>query len=129
MYYHAIHTSTIDRICHYYLEQGHTQNEGDSMHSTIEAAAKNVNVFSPMQCHTVAGTAKETGECYTVVETDGKMKDFATLTDMYLKGKQRGLKWNEIKLTKIILTRYSSRQVSLLKMMTKFVFLAKGRLE
>ena len=36
MYYHAIHTLTIDRICHYYLEQGHTQNEGDSMHSTID---------------------------------------------------------------------------------------------
>jgi len=54
--------STIDRICHYYLEQGHTQNEGDSMHSTTEVAAKNVNVLSPMQCHTVAGTAKETCE-------------------------------------------------------------------
>jgi len=45
MYFHAVRTLDVERICHYYLEKGHTENEGDSMHSTVESAAKNVNIF------------------------------------------------------------------------------------
>jgi len=36
MYMHAVATLNVDRISHYFLERGHTENEGDSMHSTIE---------------------------------------------------------------------------------------------
>lgn len=31
------------RITHYYLEKGHAQNEGDSIHSNIEKASRNIN--------------------------------------------------------------------------------------
>jgi len=41
------------------------------MHSTIESAAKHINIFSPMQWYTAAGTAKKSGEPYSVVEMEG----------------------------------------------------------
>ena len=34
-------------VSHRFLEVGHTQNEGDSMHALIERRSKNVSVFSP----------------------------------------------------------------------------------
>jgi len=48
LYLYAIRSLSVDRISHYYLEAGHTQNEGDSMHAVIERAAKRVNVFTPI---------------------------------------------------------------------------------
>lgn len=32
-------------IMHTFLEKGHTQNEGDSMHATIECAKKKIKLF------------------------------------------------------------------------------------
>ena len=101
MYFHAVRTLNVQRICHYYLEKGHTENEGDSMHSTIESAAKNVNIFSPVQWYTVASTAKKSGEKYKVVEMEGQMKDFRGLSDVYLKGSQRNIRWTDIKCLKV----------------------------
>lgn len=45
-------------IRHTYLERGHTQNEGDSAHSLIERASKNVPVYSPEQWYTLVRTGK-----------------------------------------------------------------------
>jgi len=101
MYFHAVKTFNVDRICHYYLEKGHTENEGDSMHSTIESAAKSVNIFSPFQWYTVASTAKKSGEKYKVIEMEGQMKNFKGLADVYLKGSQRGIRWSDIKCLKV----------------------------
>lgn len=44
-------------ITHNFLETGHTQNEGDSMHSVIERASKNIPVFSPDQWYNIARIA------------------------------------------------------------------------
>lgn len=101
MYFHAVKTLNIDRICHYYLEKGHTENEGDSMHSTIETAAKNVNIFSPIQWYTVAGTAKKTGERYTVWEMEGQMTDFRGLAESPGSFKCSQLRWTDIKCLKV----------------------------
>jgi len=106
MYFHAVKTLNVERICHYYLEKGHTENEGDSMHSTIEAAAKNVNIFSPMQWYTVAGTAKKSGTRYLVVEMEGQMKDFKGLSEKYTMGSK--LRWADIKCLKVEKTHPNS---------------------
>jgi len=45
MYMYAVRTFNTDRISHHYMEPGHTQNEGDSMHALIERTAKRVNVY------------------------------------------------------------------------------------
>jgi len=48
MYMHAAATLNVDRISHYFLERGHTENEGDSMHSTMKRAARRVNICTPI---------------------------------------------------------------------------------
>lgn len=45
------------KITHNFLEKGHTQNEGDSIHSTIERASRNIDIFVPSQWYTLARTA------------------------------------------------------------------------
>lgn len=54
-------------IRHTFLERGHTQMEGDSMHSVIEKAAKHVPIYIPQQWYTLVRTAKRR-QPYTVVE-------------------------------------------------------------
>ena len=102
MYLYAIRSLSVDRISHYYLEAGHTQNEGDSMHAVIERAAKRVNVFTPMQWYALARTAKKSGSHYAVTEMNGHMKDFKTLGGLYCKRLQEAVslkspEWHKIK--------------------------------
>jgi hypothetical protein len=101
MYAHAVATLNISCISHYYLERGHTENEGDSMHSTIERAAKRANIYTPMQWYTMVAAAKRNGEAYKVVEMDGNMKDFKLLCDRYIKQSPKSLHWSQIKCLKV----------------------------
>ena len=83
LYLHAIRSLPIDRITHIYMQAGHTQNEGDSMHAVIERSARFSNIFSPMQWYTLASTAKKTGNRYKVTEMDGQMMNFKSLAPEY----------------------------------------------
>lgn len=56
------------KIRHSYLEKGHTQNEGDSVHSMIERASKNIPIFVPDQWYTLVRTAKRSHPQYEVKE-------------------------------------------------------------
>ena len=85
MYLHAIRSLPVECISHYYLEAGHTQNEGDSMHAVIERASKHVYVYTPMQWYTLASSAKKNGSPYRVTEMAGHMKDFKILSELYCK--------------------------------------------
>lgn len=56
-------------IIHRFLEKGHTQNEGDSMHGVIENAKKRQSVlYVPEQWVTLIRMAKTTGKVYNVTE-------------------------------------------------------------
>ncbi|KAJ8966939.1 hypothetical protein NQ314_003216 [Rhamnusium bicolor] len=46
-------------IRHSFMERGHTQNEGDSVHSTIENASRHVPIFSPDQWITLVRTVRK----------------------------------------------------------------------
>ena len=37
-FHHIVRSLKVDVITHYFLEKGHTQNEGDSVHSVVECA-------------------------------------------------------------------------------------------
>lgn len=56
-------------IRHTYLEKGHTQSEGDSVHSVIEKAARSVPIYTPEQWYTLVRTAKRK-KPYKVIELD-----------------------------------------------------------
>ncbi|XP_072395672.1 uncharacterized protein [Diabrotica undecimpunctata] len=57
------------KIRHTFLEKGHTQSEGDSVHSVIEKAARNVSVYTPEQWYTIVRFAKRK-QPYVVIELE-----------------------------------------------------------
>lgn len=59
------------KITHRFLERGHTQNEGDSMHSCIERSKKVKSIYVPAQWITLVRCAKVTGEPYFKTSCDG----------------------------------------------------------
>ncbi|CAH1973396.1 unnamed protein product [Acanthoscelides obtectus] len=56
-------------IRHTFLEKGHTQTEGDSMHSVIERASKLIPLFTADQWYTLVRSAKRS-KPYVVTEMD-----------------------------------------------------------
>jgi len=80
----ALAETNINAIEHYYLEKGHTQNENDSVHSTVERAARKIPIYTPDQWCSVVRGAKKIGEPYVVHEmVPGSFSDFKALTDSY----------------------------------------------
>ncbi|KAF2886755.1 hypothetical protein ILUMI_19421 [Ignelater luminosus] len=67
------------RITHNFMEVGHTQNEGDSMHSTIKRCDKHVSIYVPSQWYVVARTACKK-KPYHVKEMN--QNDFYDLKDL-----------------------------------------------
>lgn len=55
-------------IHHCFLEVGHTQNEGDSVHALIEKTAKNKLIYSPSEWFCLVRWAKQHGKPYIVEE-------------------------------------------------------------
>lgn len=60
------------QIVHRFLECGHTQNEGDAMHSLIERTSKNQTIFVPEQWLTIMRMARPKNP-YTVIEVNQDM--------------------------------------------------------
>ncbi|KAK4881176.1 hypothetical protein RN001_004495 [Aquatica leii] len=58
------------KIRHTFLEPGHTQTEGDCVHSVIEKASRHIAVYTPEQWYSVVRTAKRKKLYYTVYDND-----------------------------------------------------------
>lgn len=71
-YFYAVSKYKIKSITHKYLVTGHTQNEGDNVHSVIEKnitrSLKSGPIYTPEQYVELVKTAKKTGTPYKVVE-------------------------------------------------------------
>ncbi|VEN35333.1 unnamed protein product [Callosobruchus maculatus] len=74
MYLFAVSNLNIPSITHKFLVTGHTQNEGDSMHSCIEREKKRVlksgPIYVPSQWIPVIRLAKKKGNPYIIQEMD-----------------------------------------------------------
>lgn len=72
MYFYAVQKYNLRSITHKYLIQGHSQNEGDNVHSVIEKQVKrhlgSKPIYIPSQYTTLIATAKKAGPPYTVHE-------------------------------------------------------------
>lgn len=72
LYIHAVRSLNINSITHKFLIKGHTQNEGDSVHSTIENEVKKQlrcgPIYTPDPFITCIRGAKKRGSPYTVTE-------------------------------------------------------------
>lgn len=60
-------------IIHRFLEKGHTQNEGDSVHALIKRQKKGKVIYTPEQFIMLIKMAKITGEPYEVIEVNQNM--------------------------------------------------------
>lgn len=72
MYLYAIENFPIKSITHNFLIRGHSQNEGDSVHSTIEKqirrSLKSGPIYHPGHYISLIRTAKKNGNPYNVIE-------------------------------------------------------------
>lgn len=105
LYLHAVKAGDMENITHRFFETGHSQNEGDSMHSCIERALKNKVVYTPDQIYGVILNAKVGGNQYSVKEME--QKDFFNIKELII-GKNwavdihgRKIKWNQIMEVKV----------------------------
>lgn len=103
LYKHAVTTLTnINSITHKFLIKGHTQNEGDSVHSTIEKEVKRAllsgPIYLPSQYAMAMKTAKKNGKPYQVHELSHN--DFFDIKA--LKDSQITLRLADIRMIKVI---------------------------
>lgn len=93
-------------VNHIYLEKGHTQNEGDSVHSVIERAKKGKKIFVPSQWYSLIHCAKRTGNPYNVIEMEQRnFYNFRTIMEKFsweLNCSAEKVFYNQIRLLKIL---------------------------
>ncbi|CAG9812850.1 unnamed protein product [Phaedon cochleariae] len=108
MYSFAVSNFNIPIITHKFLITGHTQNEGDSMHSCIEREKKRIlksgPIFVPSQWIPVIRLAKKNNNPYEVEEIDTfDIYDFKKLSseignNYNINIKNEKVLWSEIKI-------------------------------
>ena len=81
----VVNLPNIDIIDHKFLESGHTEMECDSMHSTIEFAKKNTEIYTPNQWTTVVRMARRKNPYNVVPIQHGDVYDFKELQKTTLK--------------------------------------------
>jgi hypothetical protein len=60
------------KITHRFLEKGHTQNEGDSVHACIERKSAGREIYTPSEWYDIIRSAKRNNQ-YTVIEINQNM--------------------------------------------------------
>ena len=109
MYLYAVaNTPNLETVIHKFLEPGHTQNEGDSMHSVIEKAKQGVSLFCLEQFYLIVRMAKMSGKEYEVKEmTTSDFYNFKELANKYAKswikkGDGSTIIWRHVRFLKVI---------------------------
>lgn len=112
LYLYAVTHLNIESITHKFLIKGHTQNEGDNIHSLIEKEIKkNLKsgpIYCPHQYVTIIKNAKKTGQKFRVHELT--YDSFLNLKELQENWgynfneteDKKVLSWNDIKVIKVI---------------------------
>lgn len=104
--YCVLHYEKLNSITHKFLVTGHTQNEGDSVHSVIEKcikrSLKSGPIYVPSQYAQLIRTAKKTGSPYSVNELS--FNDFISLKKLHaeLRFGAGNLKIKDVKVVKFM---------------------------
>lgn len=101
---YAVRLDQCTVIHHVYYEPGHTQMEGDSMHSCIERCAKNVQVNVPSEWALLCQTARKNPSPYKIMNLNHNFFiDWASLaegnkdTPRYQTTQGEVVEWRKIK--------------------------------
>ncbi|XP_031335082.1 uncharacterized protein LOC116164961 [Photinus pyralis] len=111
MYLCAVNKFDVKSITHKFLTVGHTQNEGDSMHASIERQKRRVlrsgPIYVPSQWAPIIRAAKKEGTPYIVNELATEdFLDFKKFSDTIgkhfsINSKQEKVVWNEIQVLRV----------------------------
>lgn len=111
MYLYAVEYLNVPQITHKYLIIGHTENEGDSMHSCIEKERSRIlksgPIYIPSEFVTLVKSAKKKGEPYLVNEMATEnfidWKKISSLMGSNFNKNVEGEKvtWNDIKIIRV----------------------------
>ena len=111
IYAYAVINMSVKSITHKFLIRGHSQNEGDNVHSVIEKQIKrhlkSGPIYSPQTYSTLIRTAKKTGRPYKVVEmTHNKFYDVKILqaswgNNFTIDEHRNQVKWHDIKVLRV----------------------------
>lgn len=80
MYIYVSRTLNLD-ITHRFLQTGHTQNEGDSMHACVEKNLKNKIVYTPDQLYEIIMNAKVNKKFVTTEMSQNSFYDFKLMAN------------------------------------------------
>ncbi|WAQ94759.1 hypothetical protein MAR_007230 [Mya arenaria] len=78
--WYSVKALGFSKICHKYLERGLTQNENDSVHSTIERSCKNIPVYTTSQWVTCMRMARRSNPYHVTELTSEDFIDFKELS-------------------------------------------------
>ncbi|KAK3911669.1 LysM and putative peptidoglycan-binding domain-containing protein 2 [Frankliniella fusca] len=85
-------------INHRYMERGHTMNEADSMHATIERAARYEQIFEPKDLvPIIILNAKRSGSKYDVHLVGPEILDLHPLADNLQNWASKNAKWKSVR--------------------------------
>jgi len=111
VYAYAVINMRVKSITHKFLIRGHSQNEGDNVHSVIEKQIKrhlkSSSIYTPQTYSTLIRTAKKTGNPYKVIEmTHEQFYDVKVLQESWgnnfsLDEDKTQVKWHDIKILKV----------------------------
>lgn len=97
-------------IIHRFMEKGHTQNEGDSVHAMIERASERKFIYVPDEWNVLVRWSKTEGEPYAVKEMNkDDFFDFKGLLDNKNWTKDltnQVMRWNQIREVKVNANAY-----------------------
>ncbi|CAH1098832.1 unnamed protein product [Psylliodes chrysocephalus] len=110
-YAYAVCNMRVKSITHKFLIRGHSQNEGDNVHSVIEKQVKrhikSGPIYMPLQYITLILSAKKSGPAYKVHEmTHDRFYDLKALqeawgTNFNMDEDKKQVKWHDIKMLKV----------------------------
>lgn len=110
-YAYAVSNMRVKSITHKFLIRGHSQNEGDNVHSVIEKQVKrhikSGPIYIPQQYVTLIRTAKKSGPPYKVHEmTHDRFYNLKVLqetwgTNFNMDEDNNQVKWHDIKILKV----------------------------
>lgn len=118
LYIYASKTFSLN-ITHRFYETGHSQNEGDCMHSCIEREMKNKTIYTPDQVYGLIMNAKKSGDKYNVKEM--KQEDFVNIKRLVSdQDWVKDTEGNKINWTKIMEVRVSPSKTDILQFKYNF---------
>lgn len=115
MLWYVMKQRYFETIEHVFFVSGHSQNEGDSMHSTIENASRHVPVYTPAQWAQLIRGAKRKQPLYLVEEMNrANMFDFKKIASV-LKNFELDTNKDKVKWLKVKRFSLSSKEPNIVK--------------